>query len=482
MATKVLVIGGTGMLGEPVARRLHADGYQVRIFTRNMDKALAQFGAEYEVAAGNVEDQLSLNAALQNCQTVHINLEGGLDPDLERRGAENVVAAAAKAGIQRITYLSGTSVTRENCWYAGTKAKFEAEAAIRASGVPYTIFQATFFMETLPRFVRGTRASILGSQPHPWHWAAAVDYARMVSKAYVTPGAANKTLHIFGPESWTTRQALQTYCSIARPDAKVGAIPFWMASLIASLSRDKTLQAALPFFRYSEKVSEAGDPAEANALLGAPTTTLEQWCRQHATRDTEEFTVNATLLNGALPGDSFVDAVAAALQEHLQAAGWTVTPWTLRDAKLAYCLGCFECWTKTPGLCRIDDAGREVARSVIGSDLAIYLTPITFGGYSSELKKAVDRCICLVSPFFTHIEGEVHHHARYARYPSLLGVGVLPAPHAAQERIFRTLLARNAINLHAPTHNSAIIYRSQEPAAVAAALRSALNFAERVPA
>jgi len=272
------------MLGEPVARRLRADGYQVRIFTRNVEKARAKFGAEYEIAAGDVEDRASLDAALLGCQAVHINLDGGLDPDLERRGAENVVAAAAKAGIQRITYLSGTSVTKENCWYAGTKAKFEAEAAVRASGVPYTIFQATFFMETLPRFVRGTRASILGSQPHPWHWVAADDYARMVSKACGTPEATNKTLHVFGPQPRTTRQALQTYCDIARPDAKVSTVPFWMASLIARLSRDKELEAVVPFFRYSEVVAEAGDPAEADALLGAPMTTLEQWCKAQAAR------------------------------------------------------------------------------------------------------------------------------------------------------------------------------------------------------
>jgi uncharacterized protein YbjT (DUF2867 family) len=279
MSTKVLVIGGTGMLGEPVARRLTADGLHVRIFTRSLDKAQAKFGAEYEAVAGDVEDPPSLEAALQGCQAVHINLEGGMDPELERRGTENVVRAASRAGIQHITYLSGTSVTKENCWYAGTKAKFEAEAAIRASGVPHTIFQATFFMESLPRFVRGTRAGILGNQPHPWHWVAAADYARMVSKAYVTPGTANKTLYVFGPQPWTTRQALETYCTIARPDAKVGTIPFWMASLIARLSRDKEIEAVLPFFRYSEKVAEEGDPAEANASLGAPATTLEQWCK-----------------------------------------------------------------------------------------------------------------------------------------------------------------------------------------------------------
>jgi hypothetical protein len=191
--------------------------------------------------------------------------------------------------------------------------------------------------------------------------------------------------------------------------------------------------------------------------------------------------MKATILNGALSGDTFVDAVGAALQDTLQAGGWAVTPWTLRDEKLAYCLGCFECWTKTPGLCRIDDTGRRVAASIIRSDLTIYLTPITFGGYSSELKKAVDRIICLVSPFFQRLDGEVHHQARYARYPDLLGIGVLPAPHPDQEHIFHTLIGRNAINLHAPVHSSIVIYRSQEPATAAAALRDVPSFAERIP-
>jgi len=190
--------------------------------------------------------------------------------------------------------------------------------------------------------------------------------------------------------------------------------------------------------------------------------------------------MKATILNGALPGDSFVDAAAAALQDSLHAEGWAVMLCTLRDEKIAYCLGCFECWTKTPGLCRIDDAGRQVAASIIGSDLAIYLTPITFGGYSSELKKAVDRTICLISPFFTRIDGEVHHHARYDRYPALVGVGILPAVNPPQEHTFHTLVSRNALNMHAPRHGSLVLYRSQEPAAIAASLNRVFEFSGRV--
>lgn len=281
----ILVIGGTGMLGEPVARRLCADGYQVRVFTRTPDKARAKFGAEYEIVVGNVEDRLSLDTALKGCQGVHINLEGGPDPDLERRGVENIAQAAVKAGLQRISYISGASVKEENCWFAGTRAKFQAEAAIRASGVPYVIFKPTFFMESLPRYVRGKRANVIGNQPHPWHWVAAHDYARMVSKAYATPEAVNKDLFIYGPEAYTMLEALKKYCAIVHPDATVSSLPLWVAAMIARLARQKELENALPFFRYTEKVREEGDSKEANALLGAPTTTLEQWCKLQVGRE-----------------------------------------------------------------------------------------------------------------------------------------------------------------------------------------------------
>ena len=184
--------------------------------------------------------------------------------------------------------------------------------------------------------------------------------------------------------------------------------------------------------------------------------------------------MNATILNGALAGDRAVDAVNDILKSALTAQGWQVRSWPLREEKIAFCLGCFECWVKSPGLCRIDDVGRDVAESVIASDLAIYLTPITFGGYSSELKKAVDRSICLISPFFQRIDGEVHHHARYGHFPRLLGVGLLPAPDAEQEEIFRTLLSRNAINMHAPAQHALVLYNGQSPDEISALLQPAL--------
>lgn len=172
----------------------------------------------------------------------------------------------------------------------------------------------------------------------------------------------------------------------------------------------------------------------------------------------------ALVLNGALSDDETLTPIEAELVGMLRDKGTRVRTFALRDVPLAHCQGCFECWTRTPGLCKTDgDAGREIAAALITSHVAVVLTPITFGGYSSEIKKALDRAICLVSPFFRRIEGEVHHRRRYRRYPALVGIGVLWEPDEDQERIFRTLVARNARNLDAPAHAACILPANAPP-------------------
>jgi len=167
---------------------------------------------------------------------------------------------------------------------------------------------------------------------------------------------------------------------------------------------------------------------------------------------------NAVVLNGALAGDETLAPVENVLAELLEETGAGVRDFQLRDIPLAHCQGCFECWFKTPGLCKTDgDAGREITGAMIGSDVLVLLTPVTFGGYSSEIKKAMDRSICMVSPFFRRVDGEVHHKLRYRRYPALAAVGVLHEPDEEQERIFRTLVERNALNFDSPVTAACVL-------------------------
>ncbi len=176
--------------------------------------------------------------------------------------------------------------------------------------------------------------------------------------------------------------------------------------------------------------------------------------------------MKAVILNGSEKGDAAIDGVHEIIVDELEGKGGEVEPFILHEMEIRHCVGCFGCWVKTPGVCVINDAGRDVARAVIQSDLVIYLTPVTFGGYSSQLKKALDRSICLVTPFFTKVDGEIHHEPRHERYPRIMGVGVLPQADEESgrtkdvRRIFTTLVGRNAINAHTPAHAGGVILSS----------------------
>jgi uncharacterized protein YbjT (DUF2867 family) len=273
---RVLVIGATGMLGRPVARALRAAGIGVRVMSRGARRARALAEEEgHEVVVGDVDDPASLRAALGGCTGVHLNMKSGPDVGLERRAGHAVARAAAELGLGRVTYLSGASVCEQNAWFPPIRSKLDAERALVDSGAPYTIFRATWFMESLPRFVRGGRAATFGKAPHPMHWVAAEDYARMVAAAYTSRRAAGKRLYVHGPEAMTTHEALRRYCAVAHPGVGVGSVPLWTASLMGLFSGE--LRAVARLMRYFERVGEGGDPSEANTLLGAPDTTLEDW-------------------------------------------------------------------------------------------------------------------------------------------------------------------------------------------------------------
>ena len=168
--------------------------------------------------------------------------------------------------------------------------------------------------------------------------------------------------------------------------------------------------------------------------------------------------MRAVILDGSRNGLEAEASAREMLIGELEDQAWTVTTYPLREMEIRHCLGCFGCWVKTPGECVIDDAARDLAPAVLRSDMVIYYTPVTFGGYSSELKKALDRVICLVAPDFMTIDGEVHHKPRYERYPRLLGVGLLDSADPESEGIFRTLIERNAINMHSAAQVSGVVH------------------------
>lgn len=277
MSKRILVLGGTGLLGSFVARQLQADGFQVRIMARDLDKAQGMFGEEFELLAGDVSDLQSLKEAMTGCQGVHISVGGPVD----QVSAANVAALAPQLGVEQITYVSGSTVAEENSWFPMTAQKLAAETAVRESGVPYTIFCPTWPMEQLPRFIVNGQATLVGDKPMPWRWFAAADYGRMMCNAHQSDEALGKRLYVHGPESITMKEALERYCQAFHPEIQaVMVMPIEMARSVAESSGNMMLKFFAELMAYFQQVGEPGDPAEANDLLGAPTVTLDDWIAQ----------------------------------------------------------------------------------------------------------------------------------------------------------------------------------------------------------
>jgi NADH dehydrogenase len=274
---KILILGGTGLLGTPVARRLRADGLAVCLLARDPGKARAMFDDSFEIVAGDVTDAASLEDAMTGCTGVHMSIAG----PAELPAAQNVAVLAPGLGLERITYVSGATVSEENRWFPMTAAKLAAEEAIRACSVPFSLFCPTWPMEMLPRYARGGQPLMIGDQPLPVHWFAADDMARMVSDAYQREDAANKKLFVYGPEVITTVEALERYCRAFHPDVEsVTLMPIEAARGMAASTGNPMLGFFAELMAYFEKVGEPGNPAEANELLGAPRTTLDAWIEQ----------------------------------------------------------------------------------------------------------------------------------------------------------------------------------------------------------
>jgi len=199
--------------------------------------------------------------------------------------------------------------------------------------------------------------------------------------------------------------------------------------------------------------------------------------------------MKAIILNGSSKNDATGERIRIALTDELAARGWEVKHVQLCDEKIGNCAGDFFCWIRNPGMCNVADINRTFAAEIISSDLMVYLTPVTFGGYSYHLKKLVDHQIQNVEPFFEKVAGETHHQKRYPRYPDFLAVGWMEQTDPQQEAIFRHLAQRNAVNFYAHKSVASIVMADQPDEDVRLAARGwlddlakgKLSRAERLP-
>lgn len=168
--------------------------------------------------------------------------------------------------------------------------------------------------------------------------------------------------------------------------------------------------------------------------------------------------MNALILNGVLKGQENIAGILKVIQKTLDEAKIKSDTIVLHDTAINFCIGCFKCWDTTPGICFQKDYGEEVAKKAINSDLLIFFTPLSWGGYSSELKKAIERMLGLLHPGFVRIDGSCRHKTRYDSYPSVLGVAVANKDnHDLEKEIFKELIHRHSLNWYTPQQKAIIL-------------------------
>ena len=286
MIENILVVGGTGMLGMPVVFKLILNGYNIRIFTRSERKASLIFGEIAQIFPGDVRYIEDLRHAMAGVDAVHINLSG----EIELIGVRNIVQVAKEQGIKLITYISGDSVREENAWFPMTRRKLQAEKLIASSGIDFIVFRPTWFMESIPLFVRNGRAVHLGIKDIAFHFVAAEDYATIVARAFNMPQARGKYFHIYGPEKITFYQALLRYINAFHPKIKkVSRMPFFLANLVAFISYSPELAQATKMMKYFARVGECGDPGLTYQIFGPPKLTFDQWLEKRKKLTSPEF-------------------------------------------------------------------------------------------------------------------------------------------------------------------------------------------------
>jgi len=106
---------------------------------------------------------------------------------------------------------------------------------------------------------------------------------------------------------------------------------------------------------------------------------------------------------------SNTDKLLLPFLEGAKEAGAEVELHYLQEMDIKPCLGCFNCWLKTPGKCVQHDDMEKLLPAVADADLQVMATPLYVCGVSGQMKTMMDRIVPLAQPFIEDVDGTCSH-------------------------------------------------------------------------
>jgi uncharacterized protein YbjT (DUF2867 family) len=143
---KIVVIGGTGLIGSKVVARLVAQGHEVFAAAPSTGvNVITGEGLDTAMVGTSVVVDLANSPSFERTAAL----------DFFRTAGRNLLEAEAKAGVSHHLALSVVGTEKEALAASGyIQAKAAQEALIRDSGIPYTIVHSTQFFEFLPKIIQ----------------------------------------------------------------------------------------------------------------------------------------------------------------------------------------------------------------------------------------------------------------------------------------------------------------------------------------
>lgn len=217
----VLVVGGSGLVGRHVVRRLAARGLQVCVPTRDRERAKALILLPtVDVLKADVHDDATLQRLVQSSDAV-VNLVGILHGDFDRVHVQlprRIVAVCKHAGVGRFLHVSALKAAAD-APSAYLRSKAQAEKLI--AGAQDERFQTTIlqpsvifgredrFLNLFAQLARALPVIVLASPGARFQPVYVDDVARAVVAALDDPRCFGQTYQLCGPRAYTLRQLVE---------------------------------------------------------------------------------------------------------------------------------------------------------------------------------------------------------------------------------------------------------------------------------